>query len=87
MYPDSLPLIEEIEGQKKLPAFCELIDKRTQATSRRLNRPFPDPLYRTVVQTPIVSSVSSRLTETIIPAKTQRKPIKTTDNEIEVKIH
>jgi hypothetical protein len=82
MYPDSFPLMEELEGQKKLPAFCELMDKRTQVASQRLNRPFPDPLYRTVVQTPMTSSVTSRLAETITPVTTQRKQIKSNDTEV-----
>lgn len=84
MYPDSLPLMEELEGQKKLPAFCELMDKRTQVGTRRLSRPFPDPLYRTVVQTPMTSSITSRMTETITPIQVQRKPAKSKSNESEV---
>eukprot|EP00826_Nyctotherus_ovalis_P050096 TRINITY_DN6105_c0_g1_i2.p3 TRINITY_DN6105_c0_g1~~TRINITY_DN6105_c0_g1_i2.p3 ORF type:complete len:149 (-),score=46.59 TRINITY_DN6105_c0_g1_i2:168-614(-) len=72
MYPDSLPLMEELEGRNKLPAFCELMDKRTQVASKRLSRPFPDPLYRTVVQTPM-TSLTTRRTEIATPAAIQQK--------------
>lgn len=84
MYPDSLPLMEELEGQKKLPTFCKLMDKQTQVGTRRLSRPFPDPLYRTVVQTPMTSSITSRMTETITPIQVQRKTTKPNNNEPEV---
>lgn len=85
MYPDSLPLMEELEGRNKLPAFCELMDKRTQVASKRLSRPFPDPLYRTVVQTP-TTSLTTRRTELTTPVQQKSKAavnaaVHTTDSQ------
>ena len=85
IYPDNLSVAEELKGNNKLPIFCEKIDKRSQISTRRLDRAFPDPLYRVIIQTPMTCHPSTArltpgVTESTTPYQIQPKSLYTDED-------